>query len=144
MGAGTPAATVASAPPVRVATSAPPRPRNFVAQKWRVVKTGLVVSATEHPDSREVRTLRDGEIVESVGPPFTLPTGVVRLEIAHPSSAAYPNPIGWVSHDEKAIGGGRCLEPGPQPTQGAQPPLKGGGWRPKGKGKGGRGKGSRF
>ncbi|CAK0868821.1 unnamed protein product [Prorocentrum cordatum] len=92
------------------------------------------VGSTEHLDSSEVRVLREGEIVESVGPPFTLPNGVVRLEIAHPSSAAYPNPIGWVTQDSGPAGAGRCLEPGPQPVQAtmrAGRPPHGGGWRPR-------------
>lgn len=142
----TPATTqVASTPPVQPqkSVSAPPRPRNFVPQKWRVVTTDLVVGSSEHLESKEVRTLREGEIVESVGPPFTLTNGVIRLEIRHPSSAAYPNPIGWVTQDDTAKGGAKNLEPGPQPVQAtvrpgtSQPPSYKGGWRPKGKGKGG-------
>lgn len=147
-GAALQAATVAA----RAPTSAPPRPRNFVPQKWRVVKKEMAVTEREHAESREVRTLREGEIVESVGPPFTLASGVVRLEIAHPSSAAYPNPIGWVSHDETAVGGGRCLEPGPQPLQATMRPPRpaygggggGGGWRPKGGGKGSKPRSASF
>mmetsp|Transcript_52051 Transcript_52051/g.167475 ORF Transcript_52051/g.167475 Transcript_52051/m.167475 type:complete len:183 (-) Transcript_52051:153-701(-) len=119
--------------------SAPPRPKGFVPQKWRVTSESLAVFATEHLDSVEVRVLAQGEIVESVGPPFTLPSGVVRLEIAHPSSAAYPSPIGWVSQDDAALGGGRCLEPGPQPVQAGLRTNRmsapgyngGGGWRPR-------------
>merc|ERR1740138_1594837 len=85
-------------------TTAPPRPKNFTPQKWRVLHANTVVRHTEHLDSGEVRALREGEIVESVGPPFTLPSGVVRLEIAHPSSAVYPIPIGWVTQDATAAG----------------------------------------
>lgn len=139
-----------SAPKTKTRTvSAPPRPKNFVPQKWRVVVAELVVGASEHIDSKEVRVLHDGEIVESVGPPFTLPNGVVRVEIAHPSSAAYPNPIGWVTQD---IDGVKTLQPGPQPLQAnmrstPRPQSFGGGagWRPQSsyrpKGKGG-GKGT--
>jgi hypothetical protein len=118
--------------------SAPPRPRNFVPQKWRVCRENTVVRQTEHLESPEVRVLREGEIVESVGPPFTLPAGVhgagvVRLEIAHPSSAAYPNPIGWVTQDATAAGGPRYLEPGPQPVTSNIRPVRPshGGWRPR-------------
>lgn len=95
--------------------SAPPRPRNFVPQKWRVIAVQLDVSSTEHLDSQKVRTLKEGEIVESVGPPFALTNGVVRLEITHPSSAQYPSPIGWVTQDASAADGTKNLEPGPQP-----------------------------
>merc|ERR1719498_656893 len=69
------AAAAAPAPAPQVATqrlSAPPRPRNFVPQKWRVISAELPVGSTEHLDSSQVRILREGEIVESVGPPFTL------------------------------------------------------------------------
>lgn len=127
--------------------SAPPRPRNFVPQKWRITTADLVVGTSENLDSKQVRTLREGEIVESVGPPFTLTNGVVRLEIRHPSSAAYPNPIGWVTQDDTATGGTKNLQPGPQPVQATmqkgtpRPPSFGGGWRPSAKGKG-RGKAS--
>lgn len=137
--------------PHRVTVSAPPRPRNFVPQKWRVIAAELVVSTSENMESKQVRTLHDGEIVESVGPPFTLTNGVVRLEIRHPSSAAYPNPIGWVTQDGSATGGGKNLEPGPQPVQAAMAPRtsfpqpqKGGGWKGKGSGKKGAGKSASF
>merc|ERR1712187_141011 len=144
MGVGS-VASGGSAPVVRPPSSAPPRPRNFVPQKWRVLNPDTPVNATEHLDSHEVRTLRDGEIVESVGPPFTLANGVVRLEIAHPSSAVYPNPVGWVSQDETAIGGGRCLEPGPQPLNaGVRPPRPSYGGKGKGYGKGSRPRAASF
>lgn len=118
-----------------------PLRRNFAPQKWRVAVENLGVFATERLDSTVVRSLSTGEIVESVGPPVTLPNGVVRVEIAHPSSAAYPNPIGWVSHDDTSVGGGRCLDVGPQPV-GSRSGNKfaapgygyhggGGGWRPR-------------
>lgn len=109
--------------------SAPPRPKGFVPQKWRVLCSSMV-RVGEHPESAEVRALREGEIVESVGPPLTLPNGVIRLEIAHPSSAAYPSPIGWVTFDDTAAGGSRMLEPGPQPLRPNPGGFKGG-WRPR-------------
>jgi len=130
-----PAVAVQPAPPRPVSTR--PRPKGFVPQKWRVACEALAVSQTEFLDSAEVRVLKQGEIVESVGPAFSLPNGVVRVAIAHPSSAAYPNPIGWVSQDETAVGGTRNIEPGPQPLQASQRnSLRpsgpyGGGWRPR-------------
>jgi len=151
------AAQPAPAPTPQRLVSAPARPRNFVPQKWRVVTPDLVVVVAEHVDSKQVRILREGEIVESVGPPFTLTNGVVRLEIRHPSSAAYPNPIGWVTQDGSATGGTKNLEPGPQPVQAAMreppppsfsarpPSYKGGkgGWHG-GKGAKGAGKSAKF
>lgn len=122
---------VAQAPPGQVlpevACASNLSKRNFAPQKWRVAASAAV-QATEQLDSCEVRELRQGEIVESVGPPVTLPNGVVRLEIAHPSSAAYPDSIGWVTQDATAAGGSRYLEPGPQPVQAAIRPGRPG-WR---------------
>eukprot|EP00747_Dinoflagellata_sp_TGD_P163816 gnl/TRDRNA2_/TRDRNA2_182919_c0_seq1.p1 gnl/TRDRNA2_/TRDRNA2_182919_c0~~gnl/TRDRNA2_/TRDRNA2_182919_c0_seq1.p1 ORF type:complete len:589 (-),score=77.03 gnl/TRDRNA2_/TRDRNA2_182919_c0_seq1:170-1936(-) len=138
------------APVMAAATRPPARPKNFVPQKWRVIRANTVVRASERLDSVEVRTLREGEIVESVAPPFTLANGIVRLQIAHPSSAAYPNPIGWITQDASAAGGPRYLEPGPQPVQAAMRPPRPtayGGWRPRAKGwgkGGGGGKGGSF
>lgn len=77
-----------------------------------------VVSSDQQLDSPVVRVLQEGEIVESVGPSVALPSGVVRLEITHPCSAAYPGSIGWVTQDA-AGGGGRCLAPGSRPVQAA-------------------------
>jgi len=107
--------------------------RNVAPQKWRVVRGDTVVSQTQLLESSLVRTLNEGEIVESVGPPFSLPNGVVRIEIAHPASALYPNPVGWVTLDASAVGGPRHLEPGPQLVQAAMRPMRPayGGWRPR-------------
>jgi len=107
--------------------------RNVAPQKWRVVRGDTVVSQTQLLESSQVRTLNEGEIVESVGPPFSLPNGVVRIEIAHPASALYPNPVGWVTLDASAVGGPRHLEPGPQLVQAAMRPMRPayGGWRPR-------------
>lgn len=118
---------------------APVRSRYFAPKKWRVVRTDTVVRATEHLNSEQVRVLQEGEIVEQVAPAFTFKNGIVRLQIRHPSSPQFPNPIGWVTQDATAAGGPKFLEPGPEPMQKPQwrPPLHDAAWdEGKGKGKG--------
>jgi len=117
---------------------APERPRRFPVKKWRVARANTVVRATEHLHSEEIQMLQEGEIVEQVAPPFKLKNGIVRLQIRHPSSPQFPNPIGWVTQDATAAGGPKFLEPGPEPMQKpawrppsaatAPPP---GSWRPR-------------
>eukprot|EP00933_Yihiella_yeosuensis_P061970 TRINITY_DN64861_c0_g1_i1.p1 TRINITY_DN64861_c0_g1~~TRINITY_DN64861_c0_g1_i1.p1 ORF type:complete len:469 (-),score=140.99 TRINITY_DN64861_c0_g1_i1:79-1485(-) len=116
-----PVAAPAPAPAV-VAT----RPRYFAPKKWKVVRGNTVVRSTEKLDSAEVQKLQEGEIVEQVSPSFTLENGLVRIQIRHPSSPLFPNPIGWVTQDASAAGGPVFLEPGPEPMQ----KPSGGGWRP--------------
>lgn len=113
------------------------RPRHFPPKKWRVVRANTVVRATERLDSQEVQTLQEGEIVEQVAPQFKLKNGIVRMQIRHPSSPLFPNPIGWVTQDATAAGGPQFLQPGPEPmTKGWRPPSWSGSpgpsWRPRG------------
>jgi len=102
---------------------APARPRHFMAKKWKVMRANTVVRATEHLNSEEVQLLQDGEIVEQVAPAFKLKNGIVRIQIRHPSSPQFPNPIGWVTQDASSAGGPKFLEPGPEP-------MHKGSWRP--------------
>jgi len=104
-------ASVAVPAPVR---STPP-PTRFNVKKWKVIRKGTMVRATEALDSPEVQTLEEGAIVEQVAPAFRLKSGIVRIQIRHPSSPQFPNPIGWVTQDATAAGGPRFLEPGPEP-----------------------------
>jgi len=114
-----------------------------------------MVRATEHLESEEVQLLQEGEIVEQVAPAFKLKNGIVRIQIRHPSSPQFPNPIGWVTQDATAAGGPKFLEPGPEPMAkgwgskgeggGAKGWDEGKGWPPaKGKGKGGKCKAKDF
>lgn len=102
--------TVAAPPATHMAP-----PRHFTIKKWLVVRSNTVVRATEHLNSEEVRTLQEGEIVEQVAPIIKLANGIVRIQIRHPSSMQFPNPIGWVTQDATAAGGPKFLEPGPEP-----------------------------
>merc|ERR1719203_2715135 len=61
--------------------------------------------------------------VIKVAPTFKLKNSIVRIQIRHPSSPQFPNPIGWVTQDATAAGGPKFLEPGPEPMQK-------GNWRP--------------
>jgi len=100
----------------------PPRPRpssgsalhHFTPKKWRVMRMA-VVRATEQLSSEEVQRLQVGEIVEQVAPQFKLQNGIIRIQIRHPSSPQFPNPIGWVTQDATAAHGPKFLEPGPEP-----------------------------
>eukprot|EP00931_Biecheleriopsis_adriatica_P011443 TRINITY_DN112534_c0_g1_i1.p1 TRINITY_DN112534_c0_g1~~TRINITY_DN112534_c0_g1_i1.p1 ORF type:complete len:401 (-),score=83.37 TRINITY_DN112534_c0_g1_i1:18-1196(-) len=101
--------------PVAVAALAPARPAQFFApKKWRVLRANTVVRATEQLESPEVQKLQEGEIVEQVSPPLVTEQGLVRIQIRHPSSPVFPNPIGWVTQDATAAGGPKFLEPGPE------------------------------
>lgn len=113
---------------------APVRPRHFVPKKWKVARANTVVRATEHLNSEEVQMLQEGEIVEQVAPAFKLKNSIVRIQIRHPSSPQFPNPIGWVTQDATAAGGPKFLEPGPEPMQRGnwRPSLGGGGSGPGG------------
>eukprot|EP00931_Biecheleriopsis_adriatica_P039336 TRINITY_DN22498_c0_g1_i1.p1 TRINITY_DN22498_c0_g1~~TRINITY_DN22498_c0_g1_i1.p1 ORF type:complete len:415 (-),score=94.90 TRINITY_DN22498_c0_g1_i1:45-1262(-) len=102
--------------------------RAFAPKKWRVVRANTVVRATENLQSEEVQKLQEGEIVEQVSPSFTTEQGLVRIQIRHPSSPLFPNPIGWVTQDASAAGGPKFLEPGPEPMKGA--PASSTYWRP--------------
>merc|ERR1719414_2782125 len=113
---------------MHMAEAAPPqappvRPRHFIPKKWKVARANTVVRATEHLNSEEVQLLQEGEIVEQVAPSFKLKNSIVRIQIRHPSSPQFPNPIGWVTQDATAAGGPKFLEPGPEPMQR-------GSWRP--------------
>lgn len=125
------------------ASSAPVRPRHFAPKKWKVARPNTVVRATEHLNSEEVQMLQEGEIVEQVAPAFKLKNGIIRIQIRHPSSPQFPNPIGWVTQDATAAGGPKFLEPGPEPMQkGWRPPAvsaaappwvsQAASWRPRG------------
>ncbi|CAK0856257.1 unnamed protein product [Prorocentrum cordatum] len=143
------------APAVPAAAPAPQvtvvRNKFFPAKKWKVARKDTVVRATEHLDSEKVQLLQVGEIVEQVAPAFKLNSGIVRIQIRHPSSPQFPNPIGWVTQDATAAGGPRFLVPGPEPMvkSGWRPPAAApawgedpsAGWWPPAKGKG-RGKGA--
>lgn len=121
------------------------RPKHFPPKKWRVVRANTMVRATEHLSSEEVQVLQEGEIVEQVAPSFKMKNGIIRIQIRHPASPLFPEPIGWVTQDATGAGGPRFLEPGPEPmTKGWRPPSTtwsyspvdgghvGGGWRPRG------------
>eukprot|EP00929_Paragymnodinium_shiwhaense_P095606 TRINITY_DN5682_c0_g1_i1.p1 TRINITY_DN5682_c0_g1~~TRINITY_DN5682_c0_g1_i1.p1 ORF type:complete len:438 (-),score=143.52 TRINITY_DN5682_c0_g1_i1:231-1544(-) len=92
-----------------------PRVPNHMIRKWKVIRSKVVVKATEALESPEVQVLQEGEIVEQVAPAFELPNGIVRIQIRHPSSPHFPNPIGWVTQDATKAGGPVFLEPGPKP-----------------------------
>lgn len=93
--------------------AARPEKKKFETKKWRVVKAPCVVRATEHLQSDEVSSLKEGEIVEQVCPEFTLRNGIIRIQIRHPRSPLFPMAIGWVTLDATSAGGPRFLEPGP-------------------------------
>eukprot|EP00930_Biecheleria_cincta_P045662 TRINITY_DN31470_c0_g1_i1.p2 TRINITY_DN31470_c0_g1~~TRINITY_DN31470_c0_g1_i1.p2 ORF type:complete len:468 (+),score=107.83 TRINITY_DN31470_c0_g1_i1:31-1404(+) len=112
-----PANAVFAAAQTAVATAPAPRPARFIHKKWRVVRPNTVVRASEKLDSAEVQKLQVGEIVEQVAPAFTTENGLIRIQIRHPSSSVFPNPIGWVTQDATAAGGPKFLEPGPEPMQ---------------------------
>jgi len=124
-------------PPARPRPTSGPGLHNFAMKKWRVVRMA-VVRATEQLSSEEVQRLQVGEIVEQVAPTFKLQNGIIRIQIRHPSSPQFPNPIGWVTQDATAAHGPKFLEPGPEPmTRGTpwrmSPPWSGAGpWRPRG------------
>merc|ERR1719343_135989 len=88
-----------------VQTSAARPPRGFQIKKWRVARQNTVVKATEALESPEIQTLQEGEIVEQVAPAFKLASGIIRVQIRHPSSPQFPNPIGWVTQDATSAGG---------------------------------------
>eukprot|EP00927_Polykrikos_kofoidii_P047867 TRINITY_DN42154_c0_g1_i1.p1 TRINITY_DN42154_c0_g1~~TRINITY_DN42154_c0_g1_i1.p1 ORF type:complete len:634 (+),score=100.96 TRINITY_DN42154_c0_g1_i1:206-1903(+) len=117
--AGRPALTLAPVPvprPTMPTPAAPTRPpRHFHFKKWRVCRSNTVVRETEALDSPEVQVLQEGEIVEQTAPPFKLLNGIVRIQIRHPSSRAFPNAIGWVTLDATKAGGPKFFEPGPEP-----------------------------
>mmetsp|Transcript_96887 Transcript_96887/g.312852 ORF Transcript_96887/g.312852 Transcript_96887/m.312852 type:complete len:514 (+) Transcript_96887:87-1628(+) len=133
LGVGPPGAAPAPEPMQPLATS---RPRHFPPKKWRVVRANTLVRATEDLNSEEVRKLQEGEIVEQVSPSFKLKNGIIRIQIRHPSSPQFPNPIGWVTQDATAAGGPKFLEPGPEPmARGWRPPawsMPAPAWRPRG------------
>lgn len=113
--AGAPPTVPASEPVASAAPTAPPR--NFAPKKWKVVRANTVVRQTEKLDSAEVQKLQEGEIVEQVAPAFKTENGLVRIQIRHPSSPLFPNPIGWVTQDASSAGGPKFLEAGPEPMQ---------------------------
>jgi len=116
------------------------RPKHFPPKKWRVVRANTMVRATEHLSSEEVQVLQEGEIVEQIAPSFKMKNGIIRIQIRHPASPLFPEPIGWVTQDATGAGGPRFLEPGPEPmTKGWRPPstwyhspAPASGWRPRG------------
>jgi len=107
------AATLASGPAPTPQPS-PAHPRQFIPVKWRVTRKDTVVREKEVINSAKVRILQAGEIVEQVSEAITLKSGVVRMQIRHPSSPQFPKPIGWVTQDATAIGGPKLFELGPQ------------------------------
>lgn len=139
-----PAAAASDAPPgYHGAPAAPPtraRGSNFAIKKWKVIRPNVVVKATEALDSAEIQTLKDGEIVEQVSPAFKLSNGIIRIQIRHPSSPQFPNPIGWVTQDATSAGGPKFMEPGPEPMYqqswtprpAAAPSSASQPWRPRG------------
>mmetsp|Transcript_10096 Transcript_10096/g.19485 ORF Transcript_10096/g.19485 Transcript_10096/m.19485 type:complete len:523 (+) Transcript_10096:169-1737(+) len=127
-------------PPPPTTTS---RPKYFPPKKWRVVRANTMVRATEHLSSEEVQVLQEGEIVEQIAPSFKMKNGIIRIQIRHPASPLFPEPVGWVTQDATSAGGPRFLEPGPEPmTRGWRPPAStwnyspasapASGWRPRG------------
>jgi len=116
------------------------RPKHFPPKKWRVVRANTMVRTTEHLSSEEVQVLQEGEIVEQVAPSFKMKNGIIRIQIRHPASPLFPEPVGWVTQDATGAGGPRFLEPGPEPmTKGWRPPstwyhspAPASGWRPRG------------
>jgi len=114
-------AATPAAPPV-VENAPGPKPKHFTPKKWRVVHDDTVVRLSMHLDSEQVCFLRKGEIVEQIAPQYALTNGIVRLQIRHPSSPSFPNPIGWVTLDASPAGGPKFLEAGPEPMgKGFQP-----------------------
>lgn len=98
------------------------RPMKTIApKKWKVVRPSTIVKQTEHLNSAEVRTLHEGEIIEQVSPSVTLPGGIIRILIRHPSTTEFPNPIGWVTLDATSAGGPKFLESGPEPMSRGKP-----------------------
>lgn len=97
----------------------------FAPKKWRVLRNNTIVRQTEKLDSPEVQKLQEGEIVEQVSPSFRTEAGLIRIQIRHPSSPLFPNPIGWVTQDATEAGGPKFLEPGPEPMHRPAPA-----WRP--------------
>jgi len=108
------------------AAAAPTRAplKTIPPKKWKVAHQGTVVRETEQLNSKEVRTLNEGEIVEQVAPALTLQGGIIRVCIRHPSSPQFPSPIGWVTQDASKAGGPTFLVPGPEPMSRGKP------WRP--------------
>lgn len=98
--------------------------KTIAPRKWKVAHQGTVVRETEQLNSKEVRTLNEGEIVEQVAPALTLQGGIIRVCIRHPSSPQFPSPIGWVTQDASKAGGPTFLVPGPEPMSRGKP------WRP--------------
>lgn len=85
----------------------------FQVVKWRVIVDSLEVTAGLVKAAGDpVKTLSKGEIVEQTSQQV-VDDGVQMIPIAHPSSSKYPAPIGWVTLDSTAVGGQKCLEPGP-------------------------------
>lgn len=128
-----PATFVQLAPAPGAAPPMPaPRPRHFEPKKWRVVRAETVVRGTMMLESDKVQLLKEGEIVEQVAPQCTLKNGIVRIQIRHPSSPQFPNPIGWVTLDATAAGGPKLLEPGPEPMARPswRPPAPASQWNP--------------
>lgn len=109
-----PAPVAPQVAPIRPTKTIPPK-------KWKVARPNTIVRETEHLQSPEVRTLQEGEIVEQVSPSLTMPNGIIRVLIRHPSSPQFPNPIGWVTSDATAAGGPKFLEPGPEPMSRGKP-----------------------
>mmetsp|Transcript_77014 Transcript_77014/g.214149 ORF Transcript_77014/g.214149 Transcript_77014/m.214149 type:complete len:533 (+) Transcript_77014:122-1720(+) len=107
------------------ASTRSPRGAQFQIKKWRVARNNTVVRATEALDSAEVQLLKEGEIVEQVSPPFKMKSGIIRIQIRHPSSTQFPLPIGWVTQDATAAGGPKFLEQGPEAIPVVRPS-----WRP--------------
>lgn len=112
--------------PFEPSAAAPARPplKTIAPKKWKVAHQGTVVRETEQLNSKEVRTLNEGEIVEQVAPALTLQGGIIRICIRHPSSPQFPSPIGWVTQDASKAGGPVFLVPGPEPMSRGKP------WRP--------------
>lgn len=135
-----PANGVFAGAPTAAASVPASRPARFIEKKWRVLRPNTVVRASEKLDSAEVQKLQVGEIVEQVAPAFTTEKGLIRIQIRHPSSSVFPNPIGWVTQDATAAGGPKFLEQGPEPMQKSpsnnwRPPASSwasSAWRPRG------------
>ncbi|EER09741.1 hypothetical protein Pmar_PMAR020035 [Perkinsus marinus ATCC 50983] len=88
--------------------------RNEDGYKWRSIRGDALVRATCEPDSAPVASITNGEIVEQCGQRIVLQSGIIRIQIRHPSHPSFPAPLGWVTLTAEPAGGVRYFEKGPE------------------------------
>ncbi|EER06074.1 hypothetical protein Pmar_PMAR028263 [Perkinsus marinus ATCC 50983] len=112
--------------------------RNEDGYKWRAIRDDALVRATCEPDSAPVASITNGEIVEQCGQRIVLQSGIIRIQIRHPSHPSFPAPLGWVTLTAESAGGVRYFEKGPDKVRynDSQTSAVYGGKGGKGKGKG--------